>query len=357
MNKNKDLIYKILGIGGSCLLIVSVFLPFLNYEGLTINLFESASEQSYIPYIIIAASVISIVLILLNKKIELAYMMVGSLLTVSIYYSVLYKDSFEFLSFGYYLLILGTLILLVSLLIQPKKGIEIVGYNTNTKEKSDNKPVINSITNSESNINNQPNGLAQSIMDQPVMRMPSSENSDVQSNSIPDNSNSVNNTNNTNIETGSSVSLAPQNPLNQFISGNVDPNQIRVETNNSDLLQSSLNSPTNSDNNVEQKEDIKTDNTQSILSIMNQPMVSSYQNNTNGGPINAQPLSSMSDEQSTNGVAESQTVSSPIPDVQPVGGVVEPTVQVPPIPEIQPTSGVVESNENSVFNQSPIKFE
>lgn len=389
---NKNLIFRILGIVGSCLIIISLFLPFVNYEGFTSTLFENAYEQNYVPYVLISFSVLSIVVLLLNKKIELAYITVGSALTIAIIYTFMYRDSFAFLSFGYYLLLLAPILIFVSVILQSKKEIVAVTYSSNDNSIVNNNSVVDNNLNVQDNIS-QPNELAQSIMDQPVMR-------DLSVDSNQSNLDNLSNTENN----SENITLAPQNPLNQFLSPGVGANQKQVDESVNNVPVEPLNQVTNENkvDDIVQNENKSNDESQSILSIMNQPMVSSQslnsinsqvvqpQNTANVNQLGAQALSSMAGEPVINPEPVSEVAEPTIPvtqvaEVQPVSEVAEPTVPVNPITEVQPVIEVAEptvpevsisdiqqgipeiplqpipaipeQNNTSVFDQGPIKFD
>lgn len=259
---NKKLGLKIIALGCILLLITSLFLPLVNYSGYTTSIFDSNKEINYFPYILIVFSLISIITIILNKKIELTYLLLGSSLTFIITSTIGSLDNFKYFSFGYYLFAFSTCILFIILFILNIKEEE--------KEISKNEELVD-----DTKINFEPiepNELAKSIMDQPVM------NDKIENNVVQNiNFNDFN----------EEVTLAPQNPLNSFLPSDFDPNKIikddisiqnDTEFNNSIINQND----SKNDNNIVNKEFNNQNSSQSIISIMSQPMVN---NNLNKPPI------------------------------------------------------------------------
>ena len=102
--------------------------------------------------------------------------------------------------------------------------------------------------------NIEPNEFAKSIMDQPVM------NNEIPTESKIDFS-EVNN---------EDVVLAPQNPLNSFLPSDFNPNEIVKEENKIESVEEKIS--------VENK--VIENSSNSIMSVMSQPMVNSNLNNT-----------------------------------------------------------------------------
>ena len=254
---NKRLGLKVLAIGCVLLLIASVFLPLVNYSGYTTSIFDTNKEINYFPYILIVFSLISIIVIVLNKKTEFAYLLVGSSLTFIITTTIGSIDNFKYFSFGYYLFLLSSILLFISL--------SILNRDENNK-KSDKIVNNSSIEFSESENNNlvepvEPNELAKSIMDQPVMNEPTENN--IKSSIDFDDFNEE-------------VTLAPQNPLNSFLPSDFDPSKIVKEENNvkNEIDTEEINKSVN------EEKSINKNNDQSIMNIMSQPMVNTNLNNT-----------------------------------------------------------------------------
>ena len=115
---NKNIIYRLIGILGIIFMVVSVFLPFTSYSGYTTSLFDMVKEDYYVPYIILVFSALALVTFIIDKKVELSYLSIGSSLTIAILYSIRYKDAFNYLSYGYYLLFISPIIIFISILLQ-----------------------------------------------------------------------------------------------------------------------------------------------------------------------------------------------------------------------------------------------
>ena len=254
---------KIIALGCILLMISGLFLPFVSVSGYTTTLFDVNKELNYIPYILIGFSLISIIVILLNKKIEFAYLLIGSSLTFLITTTIDSIEDFKYFSIGYYLILISTILLfLMLILLNTKSEDEII-----KKEES-----VLDVKESIDFENIEPNELAKSIMDQPVM------NDKIENNVVQNiNFNDFN----------EEVTLAPQNPLNSFLPSDFDPNKIikddisiqnDTEFNNSIINQND----SKNDNNIVNKEFNNQNSSQSIISIMSQPMVN---NNLNKPPI------------------------------------------------------------------------
>ena len=325
---NKNLSLRIVGIGSIVLLVGSLFLPFVNYSGFTSNLFEGARDLYYMPYVLIAFSVISIITLILNKRKELSYLLVGASILVIITNTIELKDSFKYLSFGYYLLVLSSILLFISTLllsnnsssndlVKPKKEENLESNVTNTN-------VVN-----DQIMNSEPSELAQSIMDQPVIKdLNSIDNNSINNQPIKlDDTISIDGIEDNNIQ------LSPQNPLSSFLPSDFDPTKINEDKNEKVDQDISI------EENKKEDEQKVVDNSQSIMSIMSQPMVNSglVSNSqvNNVSEIGVTPLSSISASSSM----RPQPVVEPSMQSQPV---VEPSMQPQPVvePSMRPQSVV-----------------
>ncbi len=351
----KNLGIRVFSLVCVLVIIMCLFLPFFSYESTSSSLFNLNEELNYISYIFMGFSLISIVTILLNKKIELSYLLVGSSLTYCITNTIAFKDSISFFGYGYYLLGFTTILLFLSLIILnigKKKEKNIIENNevkkVNNNIEDDNNKINTNITNIE------PNDLAKSIMDQPVM------------NNTIEEVNSLNNSNtendlgglNSNIENSLSneenITLAPQNPLNSFLPSDFDPNQIVKEENNN--VEPNINIEFTEDNNT-----VKEDNNQSIMSVMSQPMVNAEIENSNNIAVNTQNVNNTT-EQVTFNQMNNQPVIEPNaiqPEInnQPV---IEPNVMQPEInnqPVIEPNVMQPEINNQPVIEPNVMQPE
>ena len=157
---NKKLILRVVGIISALMLMVSMFVPFTNFEGFTQTFFKDFNDE-YVAYILNLLGLLTIIVFVLNKKKELAYITVGASLIVAIIYTITLKDNFSYLSFGYYLLVIAPILMFISVILYPKE--EVIPVFNENKEEFD-----NNISNTS--IVSEPNEYAKSIMEQPVTR-------------------------------------------------------------------------------------------------------------------------------------------------------------------------------------------
>lgn len=309
---------KIIALGCILLMISGLFLPFVSVSGYTTTLFDVNKELNYIPYILIGFSLISIIVILLNKKIEFAYLLIGSSLTFLITTTIDSIEDFKYFSIGYYLILISTILLfLMLILLNTKSEDEII-----KKEES-----VLDVKESIDFENIEPNELAKSIMDQPVMN-----NENINSVPIEPNFNEIN---------SEEVTLAPQNPLNSFLPSDFDPSKIVKEE--KQVIQN-------------EEKSVKEDTNQSIMSVMSQPMVNSNLNTT---PIIEPDISNLEQKNVVSNVntnvpngfsnigtnIQNQTINS-VPEMNP-------NMQTQPlnnIPELKPSMVNQPLNEEHNFN-------
>lgn len=111
--KNK-LIFRILGALASALIIVSVFIPFINVTGYSPSLWESYKliNALYLPIMIIVFGAIGVIFFALNIKTEFAYMSVGAISFFAVMQTIdiLNQGVFSTLGVGYYCLVIGALV-------------------------------------------------------------------------------------------------------------------------------------------------------------------------------------------------------------------------------------------------------
>ena len=358
---------RIIGVGCIVLFIASLFLPYINYGGISSTLFDGNKELYYLPCILIGLSLISLVVLLLNKKIELVYLLIGSGLTVAITNTIQFKDGFELFSFGYYIFDVSIIALFVLMLFSGNVQKKIVMSSNETKESNQKVDITN--TDSQNLVNEQPNEFAQSIMNQPVMNnlsisdLNSSSTSNIDNNNVSnivdtntniDNNSDINVDNSLSIDdnisgeiNGEEIKLAPQNPLNSFLPADFDPSSINKNN------ESKLNDE-NVDNNSEKEvndDDNKKDNIdsgQSILSVMSQPMVS-----TQGGAellsnVGSANLNSSIDVNLNSEIVQPNLLEPETSNSTNVEPVVEPTINN------QNVSGIVEPQVNNPINIEPV---
>ena len=121
---NKNLIFKILGIVGGVFIIVSLFLPYVNVVGFSQSLWKTYLEnkQIYLAIIIMLFGILPAFLHLINMKVEFSYMSVGALgffLIVQIV-DTISGGTFKTLNVGFYLLLLGTILISISTFVLSK---------------------------------------------------------------------------------------------------------------------------------------------------------------------------------------------------------------------------------------------
>lgn len=115
---NKNMIFKILGIVGGLLIVISLFLPYVSVTGFSQSLWKTYMEnkQIYLAIIIMVFGVLPIVLYLINRKIEFSFMSVGAIgfFVIIQLIDALSGEAFDSLSFGFYSLLIGTILIAVS---------------------------------------------------------------------------------------------------------------------------------------------------------------------------------------------------------------------------------------------------
>ena len=374
MKKNIGL--RFLGIIGVVILSLGIFLPYVSNYGYSESLFSIAEKLYYYPYILLGLGFFSLITLLINKKSEIGFLLVGSVLAYVFPNTMELKDYFDKFSYGYYMLVGGTLLLFVALLFMPvNKEKDSLAYtqNRSTDYKNDNDNMNNNInySNSYNNMNNsnsynnmndsnmsynndpvnnslsgyniygnyggnsnyqnnQPSQFAESIMNQPVMKNLQNEsfyNNNDNNNSVSgmntinqiDNSMGANNS----IINNQNNTLDSNNPLNSFLQNNLGSS----EGNNTEIKQ--------------EKKISTNDNVQSIMTIMEQPMV----DNQISSSVPEQPIVT-----SGQTVLVQDVVQQPIPQIIPEQSIVTSGQTVPvqdvvqqPIPQTIPEQPVVTS--------------
>lgn len=159
--KNK-LIFRILGALASALIIVAVFIPFVDVTGYSPSLWETyeLTNSLYLPIMIIAFGAIGVIFFALNVKTEFAYMSVGAITFFIVIRTIdiLDQGAFNSLSIGYYSLVIGTFLTgLMAFLtnLKSKKKVEVIEEIKKEEETSMSDQIdklYNEQTNSESEI-------------------------------------------------------------------------------------------------------------------------------------------------------------------------------------------------------------
>jgi len=131
----KDNILGIAVMGCGLLLVLSVFLPYISYFSTSMSLWK-AEDSSRIMYILLGLFVI--VLYLINKKTEMAYLTAGFGTFTSIA-QIISLEGLEGLSIGFYLIIICSIAIGVITFLYDEKGADAL-INLSV---SVNKPVNN----------------------------------------------------------------------------------------------------------------------------------------------------------------------------------------------------------------------
>ncbi len=108
----KNNLNKIIGAVSSVLIIISVFIPYIQTSEYSDSIWsEYVTSAIQIPILLIAFGAFSLVLFLINKKIELAYISTGGVLFFLVMRTVQFvqENAFINVSVGYYLLCIGAL--------------------------------------------------------------------------------------------------------------------------------------------------------------------------------------------------------------------------------------------------------
>ena len=131
----KDNIFSIVAMGCGLLVILSVFLPYISYFSTSMSLWK-AEDSSRIMYILLGLFVI--VLYLINKKTEMAYLTAGYGVFTSIA-QIISLESLEGLSIGFYLILMCSIAIgVITFLYDEKEADALINLSVSV-----NKPVIN----------------------------------------------------------------------------------------------------------------------------------------------------------------------------------------------------------------------
>ena len=270
------------------LTVAGLFLPFADYGYYKVTLFDMSEALFYVPYVIMGLSLITLILLLINKKVEICFLTVGAIMSFVYLYTMTYKDSFSYLSFGYYLFAVSSVLILIVLFILVMKNKS--NSNLNVVENVAKVEDVQSAPQQEI-VNTQPSELAQSIMDKPVMNELNNNlsdnnlnindvgnqgniNSDLQLTQVNDNiqAQPVNNEISVDSSLNEGLSLSPNNPLSSFLPSDFDPSKVVNEQPVQNNVVNSLN-----DEKIEAENEVNTEkkvgDNQSIMSVMSQPMV------------------------------------------------------------------------------------
>ena len=152
----KDNILGIVVMGCGLLLVLSVFLPYISYFSTSMSLWK-AEDSSRIMYILLGLFVI--VLYLINKKTEMAYLTAGYGVFTSLA-QIISLEGLEGLSIGFYLILMSSIAIgVITFLYEEKEADALINLSVNV-----NKPVINNQnTQTMNNV-----GINTQIVNQPI---------------------------------------------------------------------------------------------------------------------------------------------------------------------------------------------
>ena len=151
---NKKLIFRILGALASALIIISVFVPYINVTGYVSSLWKiySLSKALYLPIMIIVFGAIGVIFFSLNVKTEFAYMSTGAITFFVVMQTIDIVDqgTFSALSIGYYLLVIGAVLTgVMAFLINLKSKSDDVVSETNQNNQASVFEQINNLYNDQ----------------------------------------------------------------------------------------------------------------------------------------------------------------------------------------------------------------
>ena len=123
---NKKIVFKILGIVGGLFIILSLFLPYVKSGSFSQSLWQIYldNKQIYLAIVIIIFGLLPIILYAIDKKKEYTYMSVGALLffVSSQLVNAISTDTFKTLNLGFYLMLVGTILITVITFISEKSS-------------------------------------------------------------------------------------------------------------------------------------------------------------------------------------------------------------------------------------------
>lgn len=159
----KDNILGIVIMGCGLLLVLSVFLPYISYFSTSMSLWK-AEDSSRIMYILLGLFVI--VLYLINKKTEMAYLTAGYGTFTSIA-QIISLEGLEGLSIGFYLILMSSIAIgVITFLYNEKEADALINLSVSV-----NKPVINN--QNPQTMNNV--GINTPIVNQPIPNVVSNQ--------------------------------------------------------------------------------------------------------------------------------------------------------------------------------------
>lgn len=121
------MIKKILGALSNALILVSIFTPFINYESASTSLWDvyKLMNNEYIIYIIIVCCILSVLLFAIGKYTEVSFFTAGMVMFFILreIIDIVKDNSFSILGIGFYLLIIGELLLLIMTFINREREV------------------------------------------------------------------------------------------------------------------------------------------------------------------------------------------------------------------------------------------
>lgn len=157
----KDNILGIVVMGCGLLLVLSVFLPYISYFSTSMSLWK-AEDSSRIMYILLGLFVI--VLYLINKKTEMAYLTAGYGTFTSMA-QIISLEGFEGLSVGFYLILICSIAIgVITFLYEEKEADALINLSVRVNK---------SVTNNQNVVNAQPiNNMGVSNVNTPIVSDP-----------------------------------------------------------------------------------------------------------------------------------------------------------------------------------------
>lgn len=120
------MVKKMLGALSNALIIVSMFVPFISYKGTNTSLWDvyKIMNNEYIIYIVIACSILSILLFAIGKCVKLSFFTAGMVMFFILreIIDIVKDNSINMLGIGFYLIIIGELLLIVMTFINKERN-------------------------------------------------------------------------------------------------------------------------------------------------------------------------------------------------------------------------------------------
>ncbi len=158
-------LYKVFGILFSVVIIASIFLPYVKVDNMSLFTVYKNNDQIVLPIVLMLFGVGSLVLYLLNFYIEFSLSTGGALLfyLITEVISIINQDAFSEVNYGFYLLIGGSVGLIITTVLYILSSKKESKEESNDYSSSYEQPINNTYSN---NLIEQP---VQSMYQQPVV--------------------------------------------------------------------------------------------------------------------------------------------------------------------------------------------